>query len=171
MLWNGWVGICACLPLGSIVATHQPLSAMGLPAPGRGYFFGSAETSRIGMGRLGLAIVALLGLGAVAAAEAPQLQLPPQLPGNDYPTVTRADYVFACMQVNGQTRDALERCSCSIDAIASLLPYEKYEEAETIMRVRQRGGRNASMFLSTPQLRAKVDDLKRAQVEAELRCF
>jgi hypothetical protein len=123
------------------------------------------------MGRLGLAIVALLGLGAVAAAEAPQLQLPPQLPGNDYPTVARADYVFACMQVNGQTRDALERCSCSIDAIASLLPYEKYEEAETIMRVRQRGGRNASMFLSTPQLRAKVDDLKRAQVEAELRCF
>jgi len=27
------------------------------------------------------------------------------------------------------------------------------------------------MFVSTPQLRAKVDDLKRAQVEAELRCF
>jgi len=87
------------------------------------------------------------------------------------PTVARADYVFACMQVNGQTRDALERCSCSIDAIAALLPYEKYEEAETIMRVRQRGGQNASMFSSTPQLRAKVDDLKRAQVEAELRCF
>jgi len=112
-----------------------------------------------------LAIVALLGGGAVAAAETPQL------PNNDYPTVARADYVFACMQVNGQTRDALERCACSIDAIAALLPYEKYEEAETVMRVRQRGGKNASMFLSTPQLRAKVDDLKRAQIEAELRCF
>ena len=45
------------------------------------------------------------------------------------------------------------------------------EEAETIMRVRQRGGKNASMFLSMPTLRAKVDDLKRAQIEAELRCF
>jgi hypothetical protein len=125
------------------------------------------------MGRLGLAIVALLGQGAVAAGETTQIapQLPPQLPGNEYPTVARADYVFACMQVNGQTREALERCSCSIDAIAALLAYEKYEEAETIMRVRQRGGKNASMFLSTPQLRAKVDDLKRAQVEAELRCF
>lgn len=125
------------------------------------------------MGRRGLAIVALLGaLGpwrAVAAAETPQIVA--QLPGNDYPTVARADYVFGCMQVNGQTREALERCSCSVDAIAALLPYEKYEEAETIMRVRQRAGKNASMFLSTPQLRAKVDDLKRAQVEAELRCF
>jgi len=94
-----------------------------------------------------------------------------ELPTNDYPTVARADYVFGCMQVNGQTRDALERCSCSIDVIASLLPYDLYEEAETIMRVRQRGGKNASMFLSMPMLRAKVDDLKRAQIEAELRCF
>ena len=49
------------------------------------------------MGRLGLAIVALLGQGAVAAAETTQIapQLPPQLPGNEYPTVARADYVFA----------------------------------------------------------------------------
>ena len=90
---------------------------------------------------------------------------------NDYPTVARADYVFGCMQVNGQTRDALERCSCSIDVIASLLPYDQYEEAETVMRVRQRGGTNASMFLTMPMLRTKVDALKRAQVEAELRCF
>ena len=94
-----------------------------------------------------------------------------ELPANDYPTVARADYVFACMQVNGQTRDALERCSCSIDVIASLLPYDHYEEAETVMRVRQRGGRNASMFLTMPMLRAKVEELKRAQIEAELRCF
>ena len=46
-----------------------------------------------------------------------------ELPANDYPTAARADYVFGCMQVNGQTRDALERCSCSIDVIASLLPF------------------------------------------------
>ena len=94
-----------------------------------------------------------------------------ELPANDYPTVARADYVFGCMQVNGQTRDALEKCSCSIDVIASLLPFDQYEEAETVMRVRQRAGKNESMFLAMPMLRAKVDELKRAQVEAELRCF
>jgi hypothetical protein len=114
------------------------------------------------MTRIALALATvLLAAGALQAAE----------PANDYPTVVRADYVFGCMQVNGQTRDALERCSCSIDVIASLLPFEKYEEAETIMRVRQRGGEKAAMFISNPALRAKVDDLKRAQVEAELRCF
>jgi hypothetical protein len=119
------------------------------------------------MGRVLFFIAALLGhAGALAAAGPVQ-----DAAANDYPTIARADYVFGCMQVNGQTREALERCSCSIDTIAALLPYQKYEEAETIMRVRQRGGKNAGMFLSTPALRAKIDDLKRAQVEAELVCF
>jgi hypothetical protein len=119
------------------------------------------------MGRMPafLAAAALLVPCAAGAARAAEL------PANDYPTAARADYVFGCMQVNGQTRDALERCACSIDVIASLLPYDQYEEAETVMRVRQRGGKNASMFLTMPMLRAKVDELKRAQIEAELRCF
>jgi len=114
------------------------------------------------MARFALVMAAcLLASARPAAAE----------PANDYPTVVRADYVFGCMQVNGQTRNALERCSCSIDVIASLLPFAQYEEAETILRVRQRGGEKAAMFISNPALRAKVDDLRRAQVEAELRCF
>jgi hypothetical protein len=119
------------------------------------------------MGRMpgALAAAVLVAHCAIGAARATEL------PANDYPTAARADYVFGCMQVNGQTRDALERCACSIDVIASLLPYDQYEEAETVMRVRQRGGKNASMFLTMPMLRAKVDELKRAQVEAELRCF
>ncbi len=93
-----------------------------------------------------------------------------ELPHNDYPTIARADYVFACMQVNGQTREALERCSCSIDAIAELLPYSDYEEAETVMSVVQRGGENVSM-LHGPIFQEKIKKLKRAQVEGELRCF
>src|SRR6185437_6370995 len=101
-----------------------------------------------------------LAVGSASAAE----------PANDYPTAVRADYEFGCMQVNGQTREALEKCSCSIDVIASLLPFDQYEEAETIMRVRQRPGEKGALFL-IPAMRAKVQDLKRAQVEAELRCF
>lgn len=89
---------------------------------------------------------------------------------NDYPTEARADYVFGCMQVNGNTRLALERCSCSIDVIASLIPYERYQHAETIMSVRQRGGENVG-FLTNPASQKIVHELKQAQVEGELRCF
>jgi hypothetical protein len=107
-------------------------------------------------------LLATLGVRAAGAVEAPV---------NDYPTVARADYIFGCMAANGQTREALEKCSCSIDVIASVLPFKEYEEAETIMSVRQRGGQNASMFLTMPLLREKVARLKRAQIEGELRCF
>lgn len=92
------------------------------------------------------------------------------LPANDYPTITRADYVFGCMQVNGQTREMLEKCSCSIDQIAMLLPYAQYEEAETIKSVSMRGGEQVAV-LNNPAIQEKVKKLKYAQVEAELKCF
>lgn len=89
---------------------------------------------------------------------------------NDYPTNTRGDYIFGCMQVNGQTRDVLDKCACSIDVIASVLPYKDYEEAETILAVRQRGGESVAYMFNVAS-QEKVNNLKRAQVEGELRCF
>ncbi len=90
---------------------------------------------------------------------------------NDYPTVARADYVFACMAANGQSRQALEKCSCSIDTIATILPYDKYVEAETILSVGQVAGQQAEVFRSTGMFRDMVADLRRAQAEAEVTCF
>ena len=90
---------------------------------------------------------------------------------NDYPTLARADYVFGCMAANGQTRDVLERCVCSIDIVATILPYERYVEAETVLRVSLVGGEKTSMFKTSQSLQNIVADLRRAQVEAEFRCF
>ncbi len=90
---------------------------------------------------------------------------------HDYPTVAVGDYLFGCMASNGQTRRALEQCSCSIDVIASIIPYERYVEAETIARMRQVGGEKGTVFTGSAHFKKIVADLKRAQVEAELRCF
>jgi hypothetical protein len=90
---------------------------------------------------------------------------------NDYPTAARADYVFACMKTNGETRQALEQCSCSIDIIAAILPYDRYVAAETVLSLSQVPGRFGAMFRSPEQARAATNDLKRAQAEAEVRCF
>ncbi len=89
----------------------------------------------------------------------------------DYPTVALADYVFGCMATNGQTREALERCSCSIDVIASLIPYEEYVKAETILRMRLVSGEKSVIFKENRQFRDTVDRLKGAQAESEIRCF
>ena len=90
---------------------------------------------------------------------------------NDYPTAARADYVFACMVTNGQTREMLDRCSCSIDLIASILPFERYEQAETVLSMRRVGGERMAFFKSAVLAENMVADLRRAQAEAEVVCF
>lgn len=113
----------------------------------------------------------MLSPGLTAGARKPPPQAPQAGLINDYPTVARADYVFGCMAANGQTRQALEKCSCSIDTIATILPYERYEEAETIMSVGQVAGQQAELFRNTGIFRDIVADLHRAQAEAEVTCF
>ena len=92
---------------------------------------------------------------------------------HNYPTATIADYVFGCMAANGQTQEALEKCSCSIDVISSIIPFEEYEAGETVLRMRQvrGGGEKMAVFQETAVAKDAVDRLRRAQIEAELRCF
>jgi hypothetical protein len=106
---------------------------------------------------------AMCAAGALSSVRADDL--------NDYPTVTRVDYVFGCMKANGETRQVLEQCSCSIDIIASVLPYDRYVAAETVLSMAQVPGNLGNQFRATEIARTAVDDLRRAQAEAEVRCF
>jgi hypothetical protein len=90
---------------------------------------------------------------------------------NDYPTSARADYVFGCMKANGDTRRALDECSCSIDVIASLLPYERYVTAEAVLSVGQTQSTLGAQFRTSEPAKAALNELRRAQAEAEVRCF
>jgi lysyl-tRNA synthetase class II len=92
-------------------------------------------------------------------------------PVNDYPTVARADYVMGCMVSNGYTREALEACSCSIDHIATVLPYEAYVEAETVLALRRMSGEKTAPYRTAATFKAVVENLRRAQVEADILCF
>ncbi|MFK7778249.1 MAG: hypothetical protein QM501_09020 [Gimesia sp.] len=89
----------------------------------------------------------------------------------DYPTAVRADYVFACMATNGQTRETLAKCSCSIDAIAKVMPYELYERAETIMRMQLAQGQRSAMFKNLPWMVDLADKVKQLQAQSTLECF
>lgn len=109
--------------------------------------------------------LAVLGMSGPTASQTVQERL------NDYPTAARADYVFGCMAANGQGRDVLEKCSCSIDVIASILPYEAYVEAETVLSLRLTGGERMSVFRTAVMANEIVADLRRAQAEAEILCF
>ena len=112
--------------------------------------------------RLGL-LVAVPAIAAATFARAEDL--------NDYPTSARADYVFGCMKANGETPELLQKCSCSIDVIASIIPYNRYVTAETILSMSQVTGPVGSEFRSTEPARLALQDFRRAQAEAEIRCF
>ena len=108
-------------------------------------------------------LFALALLATPASAQTPLL--------NDYPTSARAEYVFACMKTNGETRDALTRCSCSIDVIASLIPYDAYVAGETVASLTQDIGPIGRALKAETVAKDDLSTLRRAQAEAEVRCF
>lgn len=110
-------------------------------------------------------IAAMLGL-LVAAPASSYADL-----ANDYPTEVIADYVIGCMASNGESQDMLRRCSCSIDAVTSIVPYDVYEKADTIIRMRQVSGDMTAMFRDMKMLDDMVKQLRLAQIEADFRCF
>src|SRR3981081_4635131 len=115
-------------------------------------------------GSMRLIVWALAALGAAAiVARADDV--------NDYPTAARSEYVFGCLKANGETRQAIDQCSCSIDVIASLLPYDRYVTAETVLSMSQVRGNLGGQFRSSEQANSALNDLRRAPAEAEVRCF
>ena len=115
------------------------------------------------MSRLAGAAALLLSVAGPAA---------PAMAANDYPTVARADYVLGCMAANGNTRIALEKCACAVDAIAEFLPHARYEEADTALRMQAVPmGERGAIFRDPPEVKAAIEALREAQAEATLRCF
>jgi hypothetical protein len=108
-------------------------------------------------------VLAVLAVAAIRPATAEDL--------NDYPTSARADYVFGCMKANGETQELLRKCSCSIDVIASIIPYDAYVTAETILSMVQVTGPAGAEFRSTEAAKLALQEFRRAQAEAEVRCF
>jgi hypothetical protein len=112
-------------------------------------------------GRIVAALSAVMTTAMIARAQ----------DANDYPTSARAEYVFGCLKANGETRQAIEQCSCSIDVVASLVPYDRYITAETVLSMSQVRGNLGGQFRTSEQAASALNDLRRAQAEAEVRCF
>jgi hypothetical protein len=110
-------------------------------------------------------IVAMLAVLAVSAPVARAEDV------NDYPTSARAEYVYGCMKANGETRQAIEQCSCSVDVVASIMPYARYVTAETVLSMSQVQGNLGGQFRTSEQAASALNELRRAQAEAEVRCF
>ncbi len=90
---------------------------------------------------------------------------------NDFPTIARAEFVFACMSSNATNRDFLAKCSCAIDEIAKRITYDEYAQAETIARLQLGASPREEAFKSVGMSKERMDKLFRAQAASELQCF
>jgi hypothetical protein len=88
-----------------------------------------------------------------------------------YPTSDEAFYVVACMEMNGQNAEGLQKCSCAINAIEAQLPYEQYSEAVLVFAMRQAGGERAAIYRDTVGMKDIADRFVHAQSEANRQCF
>ena len=123
--------------------------------------------------RLAMAVALALATNSAFAqtAAGTSSMAPAASAGTGYPTSATADYVFGCMQANGNTPQSLGRCSCSFDVVASIVPYDQYVEASTFLSMGQVAGEKGSLFRGSVESKRVVGDLRRAQAEAEIRCF
>ena len=98
-----------------------------------------------------------------SAADAP--------PADDFPTADVVDYVLGCMVANGNTHEALQRCSCSIDFIKARMDYKAYEQAATILQVQRDTGQRGIFYRDSNWAKRRVEQLEALQAESTLRCF
>lgn len=91
---------------------------------------------------------------------------------NDYPTIDRVDSVMTCMKMNGgQTIENLYACSCEIDVIASMVPFDIWDEARTFEQFKGLPGEKGGIFRDSDRADEIVPQLEEARAEAKKRCF
>jgi hypothetical protein len=92
-------------------------------------------------------------------------------PAPRYPASDESFYVLACIERNGQDAEALQKCSCAINAIEAELPYNQYSEAVLVFAMRQSGGQSAALYRDTVAMKEIADRFIRAQIRANRQCF
>lgn len=110
-----------------------------------------------------------LGLLFAAPAWAADPAAPPEAaqdaaPTGAYPVAARSAYILGCMATNGNTPEALTRCSCAFAVVAGQLQYPAYATAARLFAARARGGTIAGASPALARLEA-------AQEAADRTCF
>lgn len=111
----------------------------------------------------------LIGAMCLMTGPAAMAHEPPQ--GQRYPTAVIADYVLGCMAANGNSHEALQKCSCSIDYISERFSYVDYERTQTIMRVQLDKGQRGIFYRDSNWAKDRVEALQKIQAESTLECF
>ncbi|MEX3957799.1 hypothetical protein B0G57_101379 [Trinickia symbiotica] len=89
--------------------------------------------------------------------------------GYDYPTQGRVEYVLTCMDDNGHDFANVYKCSCVIDKIAAVIPYDEFVDESTFAKYAALGGEGGAEF-RTDTARHQTKSFKTLQADAYRAC-
>jgi hypothetical protein len=111
------------------------------------------------MSRL-LAVLAAAVFGALGAQ------------AHDFPTPARVEYVLACMRDHpGRPQEAIYKCSCVIDAIASKVDYETWVDLSTVANATTIAGERGGVLRDMKDGRKMITTFREIQDGAKKSCF
>lgn len=97
---------------------------------------------------------------------------PSLVSANDFPTQARVEYVLGCMDRNGgQSYNTFYPCVCAIDKIAEAMPYQAYEDAQTMSVMIRTPGEKGGPFRDAPGARKMVKNFNQVNKDVEKLCW
>jgi hypothetical protein len=89
--------------------------------------------------------------------------------GYNYPTQGRVEYVLGCMDDNGHDFANVYKCSCVIDKMAAVLPYDEYVNQMTFAKYATLGGEGGAEF-RVDRAKAQTKKFRTLQTSAYQAC-
>ena len=91
---------------------------------------------------------------------------------NDFPTRARVDYVLTCMKgVKAPLHEAMYKCSCAVDYIASKIDYRTYVDMSTIADAITIAGERGGVMRDLEGGRKTAAQLRALKERANKACF
>ncbi|WP_343671762.1 hypothetical protein [Paraburkholderia heleia] len=116
-----------------------------------------------------LACASLAFAVPLARADDDTVKTPPPAAGYNYPTQGRVEYVLGCMDENGHDFANVYKCSCVIDRMAAVLPYDDFVDQSTFAKYATLGGEGGSEF-RVDRAKAQAKRFRTLQTEAYRSC-
>lgn len=115
---------------------------------------------------------ALFSLGVLLGVLPARAQAP-AADSHNYPTVDRIEYVHICQRDNAEypPREMLYKCSCVIDAIAKVMPYDEYVESSTAYYASSIAGERGEIIRNESTSHGLAIRFKKLQSMAKKGCF
>ncbi|WP_230970678.1 hypothetical protein [Nitrogeniibacter aestuarii] len=95
-----------------------------------------------------------------------------ETPKNDYPTITRVEYVVACMRdAPKASQEYMYKCSCVVDKIAEQLDYDEFVKESTTSNAISIGGERGEVMRGLKGGRQLARTFHGIENEARKNCF